>query len=206
MFRKAAALLLALILMIPAAGAFAQTTVTALAVEPYTEMQSAFSCRARILEFDPVTGMLGIELIVPEIFSREDIENLHAGDAIWSGTREISVDTITRMETDVMINADTEDQVYLTEDLQGNYRTTDPASGDYIYMELGRIERAVTDRMLLLDANDPETAGDLPVVYTAEEFTAKKTQDPEFCADSVYVVMDGNGGLAAIYRYYTPWN
>ncbi len=205
MFRKLAAVLFALLLLFTAAGALAQTTVTALAVEPYTEMETAFSCRARITDCNPETGVLGIELIVPEIFLREDIENLHAGDAIWSGSREIPVDTIVRAESEVILNGDTEDQVWLTEDLQGNYRTTDPVTGDSVYIEIGRIEAAVTDRMLLLDANDPE-AGDLPKVYTAQEFIAKKTQDPDFCAQDVYIVMGENRELAVIYRYYTPWN
>ena len=205
MIRKTAALLSALVLLFTAAGAPAETTVTALAVEPYAEMKTAYSCRARITGWNPETGMLRIELIVPEVFPREDIENLHAGDAIWCGDREIPVDTVAKLETGYLLNAETEDEVWLEEDLEGNYRTADPASGDYIYIEIGSIEAAVTDRMLLLDANDPE-AGDLPKVFTAQEFIAKITEDPDFCARDIYVVMDGKGELSVIYRYYTPWN
>ena len=203
MLRKTTAFLLTLILLFTAAGACADT-VTALAMEPYLESNTGYACRARLHDYDPETNMLEIELVVPEVFAKEDIEGLWEGDSIWAEGREVAIQTISRAEGEVLLNENTEDEVFLTEDLQGYYRTTDPVSADYYCLELARIELPVPEHLVLLDANDPE-AGDLPKVYGAQEFIAQKTQDPEFCRDDVYVVLDGNGELAVIYRYYTPW-
>ena len=203
MFRKTMAFLLSLTLLCGAAGAFADT-VTALAAEPYLESNTGYACRARIHDYDPETNMLEIELVVPETFAQEDIESLQAGDSIWADGREVAIRTVTRAEAECMLNENTEDEIFLTQDLQGNYRTTNPVTWDSVCLELARIELPVPEHLVLLDANDPE-AGDLPKVYGAREFIALKTQDPEFCRDDVYVVLDGNGELAVIYRYYTPW-
>ena len=202
--KKAAAALAALLLLLAVSTAAAQT-VTAMATVPYMETWASWACRARILGYDSETDTLDVQLVIPEIFSREDAESLQPGDGIYTEGREVQIVSVEVSEYgDILLNEGTENPVRLAEDLQGNYRTTDPVSADYYCQELARIELPVPEHLVLLDANDPE-AGDLPRVYGAQEFIAQKTQDPEFCRDDVYVVLDGNGELAVIYRYYTPW-
>ena len=144
MFRKTMALLLSLVLLCAAAGACADT-VTALAMEPYLESDTGYACRARLHDYDPETNMLEIELVVPEVFAKEDAEGLREGDSIWAKGREVAIQTISRVESEILLNEDTEDEIFLTEDLQGNYRTTDPVTTDYYCLELARIELPVPE-------------------------------------------------------------
>ena len=202
--KKAAAALAALLLLLAVSAAAAQT-VTAMATVPYMETWASWACRARILGYDSKTDTLDVQLVIPEIFSREDAESLQPGDGIYTEGREVQIVSVEISEYgDILLNEGTENPVRLAEDLQGNYRTMMQAEEECIYIELDRLQMPVTDSLLLLDMNDPE-AGDLPLVYSAEEFIRMKTEDPDFCADSVYVVLDQNGNLAVIYRLYTPW-
>ena len=202
--KKAAAALAALLLLLAVSTAAAQT-VTAMATVPYMETWASWACRARILGYDSETDTLDVQLVIPEIFSREDAESLQPGDGIYTEGREVQIVSVEVSEYgDILLNEGTENPVRLAEDLQGNYRTMLQAEEECIYIELDRLQLPVMDSLLLLDMNDPE-AGDLPLVYSAEEFIRMKTEDPDFCADSVYVVLDQNGNLAVIYRLYTPW-
>ena len=202
--KKAAAALAALLLLLAVSAAAAQT-VTAMATVPYMETWASWACRARILGYDSETDTLDVQLVIPEIFSKEDAESLQPGDGIYTEGREVQIVSVEVSEYgDILLNEGTENPVRLAEDLQGNYRTMLQAEEECIYIELDRLQLPVMDSLLLLDMNGPE-AGDLPLVYSAEEFIRMKTEDPDFCADSVYVVFDQNGNLAVIYRLYTPW-
>ncbi len=200
--KNAAAFLAAFILLFTVSSAAAQT-VTAMATVTYTESYASRVFRA-IPGYDRETGILDVRLVIPEIFSREDAESLQSGDGIITEGREVRILSVERSGYgDILLNEGMENPVRLAEDLQSNYRTMRQEEEECIYIEMDRLQLPVTGSLLLLDMNDPE-AIDVPVVYSVEKFIRMKTEDPDFCAVSVYVVPDENGSLAVIYRLYMP--
>ena len=204
-------LIAVLLLLALAASAASADTITAVASEPYMETYAKYACFARIHDYDSETGTLEVELIMPEIFGREDVKGLRPGDAIYTGGQEITILTITEADGYIILNKGdyefSEGSVWLMEDSDGNYR---PVSyEDYTWVEMARIEAPVTERLPFLDNIEPSSGLMLekPTVHNAAEFLAMKDdkEDPGFSVNNVYVVFDENGDLAVIERFYVPW-
>ena len=197
-----------LILLALTCSASAQT-ITAMATEPYMERFALCACYARIHDYDSDTNMLEVELILPEIFSREDVEGLKAGDCIYTDGREVAVTSVTEAYGYIVLNMGdyefSEGSVWLMEDGDGNYRPV--IYEDYVWMELARIEVPVTDRLLFLDGINPSSGEPLekPTVHSAGSFLSMLNEGPGFTANNVIAVFDENGDLAVIQRYYVPW-
>lgn len=205
MMKKWIAFISVLMMLAACAGAGAET-VTAMATEGYKEEYTSYACRALIKGYDPDTKALSVTLVIPEIFARADIDAMGEGDSIWTGGREVTVVTKEKDEDgEIILNKDRDDRVRLVEDEMGCYRSMLFEEDEYIWLEMDTLDLPVTDRLILLDANDPD-GGDLPVVYGADDFIAKYTADPAFCSKDIYIVLDKNGELALIYHYYVPWN
>ena len=121
--KKLMAILLLLVLAISAATA---ETITAIASEPYMETYAKYACYARIHDYDSETNMLEVELIMPEIFDRDDVKGLKTGDAIYTGGQEITIGTIAEEDGYIILNKGdyefSEGSVWLMEDSDGNYR------------------------------------------------------------------------------------
>ncbi len=204
-------LLAALAVLMLAVSAASADTITAMATEPYMEVYAKYACCARIHDYDSETNMLEVELIIPEIFARDDVKGLQPGDAIYTGGQEVPIQTITEEYGYIILNKGdyefSEGSVWLMEDPDGNYRPV--AYEDYIWLEMARIEVPVTERLLFLDRIDPSSGEILsvPTVHDADEFLGmqKDADDPGFKANNVYVVFDENGNLAVIERFYVPW-
>lgn len=211
--KKCFACLLAALLLFSAASA---QTITAMATEPYMETYALYMCYARIHDYDSKTNMLEVELITPEVFDKEEVENLSVGDGIFTDGQEVVISAIENVDGYIVINRGdypfSDDSVWLAPDFSGNYRSI--CYDDITWMEMARIEIPVTDDLLLLDMIDPETGEPLEraAVHSAAEFLRIKADEengssggPGFCTNNVMVVFGKDGQLSIIQRYYVPW-
>ncbi len=206
--RKLIALLVLLALAVSAASA---ETITAMATEPYMDEFVKYASFARVHDYDSDTHMIELELMIPETFAAGDIEGLKVRDAIYTGGKEVAIESIDKENGYIILNKGdyefSEGSVWLEEILDGNYRPT--VYGDWTWMENARIEVPVSDGFLFLDMIDPASGEMLekPTVHNLAEFVAMqlKPEDPGFKAHNVWVVLDENGELAVVYRFYVPW-
>ena len=190
--------------------------ITALAIEVNPEHLEKTASYARILGYNEEGNTLTVELIVPEIFSREDVEALKVGESIYTGGREVTIESIEKVDhwgDYIKIN---NGSVNLSRrsDGSGNFAAVSEWNDAYTWIELAVIECPVKDSLLFLDYINDENgyALELPVVRTAPELTARLLEegaDQVFAvgltADNVYVIFDGEGNLATIQRFYVPW-
>ena len=206
------AFLLILSLLCSAASA---EVITALATEVNPEHLEKTACYARILGYNEETNTLTVELIVPEIFSREDVEALKVGDSIYTDGREVTIETIEKVDHwgDYITINDGSVNLYRRSDGIGNFAAVSEWDDAYTWIELAVIECPVKDSLLFLDyMNDEGYWLELPVVHTARELTARLLEEGAdqvysvgLTAYNVYVVFDGEGNLATIHRFYVPW-
>ena len=207
------AFLLILSLLCSAASA---EVITALATEVNPEHLEKTASYARILGYNEKENTLTVQLIVPEIFSQEDVEALKVGDSIYTGGQEVTIETIEKVDhwgDYIQIN-DGSVNLSRRSDGSGNFAAVSEWDDAYTWLELAEIECPVKDSLLFLDYINDETGNplELPVVHTAMELTARLTEEDAseafvvgFTADNVYVVFDGEGNLATIHRFYVPW-
>ena len=190
--------------------------ITALAIEVNPEHLEKTASYARILGYNEEGNTLTVELIVPEIFSREDVEALKVGDSIYTGGREVTIESIEKVDHwgDYIKINDGSVNLSRRSDGSGNFAAVSEWNDAYTWIELAVIECPVKDSLLFLDYINDENgyALELPVVRTAPELTARLLEegaDQVFAvgltADNVYVIFDGEGNLATIQRFYVPW-
>ncbi len=189
-------------------------TITAVATEINPEHLSLVAVNARITGYSSDENTLTLELIVPEVFDAQEVQNLAAGDAIFTQGQEITVQTITEDSGYLIINKGeyefSEGSVWLYENPDGNYQIAD--WHDVVWTTLTTMKIPFPDDLLFLDYINPSSGEmlSLPTVYQADEFLAMmKTENteggPGFATNNVYVVFDHAGQLATIHRYYVPW-
>ena len=208
-------LCLALCLCLPlAAGTAAadRTVVTALAADVNPDTLVSVAVDARIPEYDPASGLLTVELIVPEMYDPEDIQSLKPGDAIFTQGREVEIRTVSDDSGYIVLNAEDDEAgeaVWLYESIDMNYWIME--YDDHTWTSLGTVQVPVPEHLLFLDGIDPSSGEALnsPSVHSGKEFlgilAAEDTEDSGFTANNVMVVFDGNGELALIQRNYVPW-
>ena len=208
--------IIALVLMISlllCASASAQT-ITAMAMEINPDHLERTSCYARILDYNTEQNILTVELIEPETFNRDDILSLTPGDSIWSDGHEIKVAAIKFGKDNrwaIINDWETEDvgeTLELKVDINRNFVPVD--DDNYTWRTAAVLEIPVTESLLLLDYFDSSRGETvfLPIVYSADQFIDMLLSHSDhvgFAADNVYVVFDGEGNLAAIHRFYVPW-
>ena len=200
------ALIFSLSLLLCSAASAATISPVAPAVDP--EHLEKTACYARILGYNKDQNTLTVELIVPEVFTWEDVQALQVGDSIYSGGQEIAIETLKWNDSgEVLWINDTDVGLIELSDGSGDYSAMEEY-GDNIWDVLAAIEGPVKDDLLFLDYID-ESSGDmksLPFVRTADEFLDRLENGPvAFDANNVYVVFDGSGNLDSIQRYYVPW-
>lgn len=193
-------------------------TITALAMEINPEHLEKTASYARILGYNEETNTLTVQLIVPEIFSWEDVEYLKAGDSIYTNGKEIVIETIEGSASEgyfIFNDGDVHLLHYLSahDGFRSDYATYE-YDGALVLNELAVLQCPVRETLLFLDYINDETGFplELPVVHTARELTARLTEEDAteafgvgFTIDNVYVVFDGEGNLAVIHRFYVPW-
>ena len=204
------AFLLILSLLCSAASA---EVITALATEVNPEHLEKTASYARILGYNEKENTLTVELIVPERFPGEDVQGLKAGDGIYTGGREVKIQSISYDDdwcSTAFINGG---ELFLCMDRDGNY-TMMADEDDCVWNTIAVIQCPVQESLLFLDYVDEQTGNslELPVVHTARELTARLLEEDAsevytvgLATNNVYVVFDGEGNLAAIHRFYVPW-
>ena len=207
--------LLLLLAIILCSSASAGTCITAMATSVDPDNLACTAVNARILGYNPDSNSLTLELIIPEVFSAEEVENLKVGDAIYSQGKEIPVKSIEDDVLSISINGGSyeyeEGTLWLVQDSTDDRNYRPMYYNDYFWTSLAELQVPVPDSFLFLD--DIDTLGGplpLPAVYTAKEFLRILREEAEydgvgFATNNVYVIFDGNGALASIERYYVPW-
>ena len=207
--------LLLLLALILCSSASAGTCITAMATSVDPDNLACTAVNARILGYNPDSNSLTLELIIPEVFSAEEVENLKVGDAIYSQGKEIPVKSIEDDVLSISINGGSyeyeEGTLWLVQDSTDDRNYRSMYYNDYFWTSLAELQVPVPDSFLFLD--DIDTLGGplpLPAVYTAKEFLRILREEAEydgvgFATNNVYVIFDGNGALASIERYYVPW-
>ena len=213
--RRITGFLLFLLAVVLCVSASAGTCITAMATSVNPDNLACTAVNARILRYNPGSNTLTLELIVPEVFSNEEVESLEVGDAIYSHGKEIPVNSIERDVFSVSINGGSyeyeEGTLWLVEDSTADRNYCPMDYNDYLWTSLAEIDVPVSDSLLFLDDIDVDgSKRPLPAVYTAGEFLRILKQETldsgvGFTTNNVYVIFDGNGALASIERYYVPW-
>ncbi len=188
-------------------------TITALAIEVNPDHLEKTACYARILGYNEENNTLTVELIAQEVFSGGDVLSLKSGDSIYTGGREVTIESVAYDDdwcSTVFINGDA---LFLFQDRSGNY-TMMADEDDCVWNAFAQIDCPVRPSLLFLDFIDYETGEPLtlPIVRTAEDLTEElRVSGPSeaytvgLSTNNVYVIFDGEGNLAAIHRYYVPW-
>ena len=209
------AIVLMLSLLLLLCSAASADVITALATEINPEHLEKTASYARILGYNEEKNALTVELIVPEVFDCQDIKALKPGDSIYTDGHEVLIDTIEVDDWGTYLINDgkkDEDAVFLTEDLNGNFRPG--LDDDYVWISLAVIECPIKDSLLFLDYIDEDSGNalELPVVHPVTELISRlKAMEPSevytvgLATNNVYVVFDGEGNLATIHRFYVPW-
>ena len=189
-------------------------TITAVAAEVNPEHLSSVSVNARIIGYSTDENALTLELIVPEVFDRQEVQSLAAGDAIFTQGQAVTVQTIAEDSGYLVINKGayefSEGSVWLYERTDGNYQIANRQ--DTAWTLIATVKVPVTDSLLFLDYVNP-SGGEplsLPAVHQAAGFLTMMEKEaleggPGFANHNVYVVFDSIGQLALIQRYYVPW-
>ena len=68
--------------------------ITALAIEVNPEHLEKTASYARILGYNEESNTLTVELIAPEVFDRKDVLSLQVGDSIFTGGKEVEIESI----------------------------------------------------------------------------------------------------------------
>ena len=194
------------VLLMSISAAFAErTVVTALAAEVNPDHPVSVAVDAKIEGY--TDDQFTITILVPERYDPEEISALRVGDGIYTQGREVEIASIGYRDGYLVLNADTEDEVYLFESVDLNYWIE--GINDNTWLELATITVPASDRMLFLDGIDPDTGIGLlhPTVHNKEAFLKcmNAPDDPGFDIRNVEIVLDEEGQLALIRRFYVPW-
>ena len=210
--KKLILIVLSLLLLTATASA---DTVTGLAIDIDPEHLESCAVYVRVTAYHEETDTVSIEIIVPEKFDANDIDNLSVGDSIFTNGKEVSIESITEEYSNyygalIILNKDT-DPVWLYEDDQQNYRTI-KNNDDYVWLSLATLEMPLPDNILFLDGVNPEDGGilDLPIVKNKDDLIKVFSEDEEnldsgLDINNAYAVFNETGELTVIIRYYVPW-
>ncbi len=196
--------LLAFLLLMGSASA-ERTAVTALASEINPGNLTSVAFDAKINSY--ADGVFNITILVPERYDPEEIKALKVGDAIFTEGHEVEIKSIIDQDGSIVLNADTEDEVCLYESIDMNYWIAD--DNDNTWVEFPPIAVQASEHLIFLDGINPSTGESLlhPTVYNMAGFLERmnSTDDSGFDIRNVEVVIDEEGKLAVIKRFYVPW-
>ena len=211
--KKRIALMIAALMLISVAGAETASpdpqggghiVATALAAEVNPDALTLVAFDAKITACDGNTAT--ITILVPERYDPEEIKGLRVGDGIYTEGREVEIRDITEADGYIVFNKDTEDEVYLFEAGDFSYWIAD--DNDNRWLELATITVPVAEKCVFLDGINPKTGETLlhPTVYSIAGFLElmKSVDDPGFDIRNVEAVIDEDGKLAVIRRFYVP--
>ena len=210
--KKLLCVMLCLCLAIPVMASAERKVVTALASEVSPALVSV-AVDARIRAYNREDNTLTVEVIVPERYAAADIENLQAGDAIYTQGQEVAINSIVNEDGYITLNRDDsenpEDAILLYQGLDMNYEIMQ--DDDHTWVTLTTLNFPVYDHLLFLDEIDPASGESLnyPTVHSAADLIAEmeagEAAGPGFAVNNTSVVFDRNGTLALVRRFYVPW-
>jgi len=181
------------------------TVVTALAAEVNPDHLVSIAFDAKIRSY--ADGLFTITILVPEQYDPEEIAALKIGDGIYTEGREIEVKSIEDKDGYLVLNANTDDEVILFESIDRNYRIA--KFNDNTWLELATVTVPAAEGFLFLDGIDLHSGETLlhPTVHNLTDFLEqmKSSDDPGFDIRNVEVVIDEEGKLAIIKRFYVSW-
>ena len=163
-------LLLSLSLLAAACSPASADVITAMAIDVNPQHLEKTASYARILGYNEENDTLTVELMAQEIFPADLIAALRPGDSIFSGGREVEIQSIDYSDETcaaVFINGD---EVILFQNRSGNY-TAMAEEDDYVWNSVAVIECPVRPSLLFLDFIDDQTGNEipLPVVHSSGE-------------------------------------
>ena len=197
---------MALCFLLRAGPASAEHTVaTGLAIEIDPENLVSVAFDAKIDGY--ADGAFTITILVPERYDPEEISALQVGDGIYTQGREVGIRSISDVDGYLVFNEGAEDEVYLFESVDLNYWIMDV--NDNTWLELATVTVPASEKLVFLDGIDPATGEGLlhPTVHNLEGLQGLMgdPDDPGFDIHNVEIVMDEEGKLAVIRRFYVPW-
>ena len=212
--KRAAALLCTLCLLIACFPASAQTVV------PLEATLSADNLALKLVHaviesYNATDNTLTLALYEAEAFSEEAIDSLEVGDTIVSEGDAYVVKTLNYHSDYVVINEGdyefSDGSLWLRMKSDGTYQTESYEMN--VWNLQARITCPISDTLIFLDGVVPSTGEPLmvPTLHGAEDFAAilKESFEDTYClgfaSHNVYAIFGGNGQLAAICRYYVPW-
>ena len=195
-------ILVACLLMITSAASAERTVVTALAAEINPDSLVSVAFDAKINSY--TEGIFSITILVPERYDPEEIQALQVGDAIFTEGREVEIKNLSKGIGSMILNAGTADEVFLFESIDCNYWITN--GSDNTWLELATVTVPASDHLIFLDSSTEETILH-PTVYNAAGFVERMNaaDDSGFDIHNVEVVIDEEGKVAVIRRFYVSW-
>ena len=179
--------------------------VTALASEINPDRLASVAFDAKINSC--ADGVFSITVLVPERYDPEEIKALKAGDSIFTEGREVKIRSITNQDGYIILNADTEDEVCLYESIDTSYWIAD--DNDNTWAEFPSVTVQASEHFIFLDRINPSTGEALlhPTVHNMAGFLERmnSTDDSGFDIRNTEAVIDEDGKLAVIQRFYVPW-
>jgi len=177
---------------------------------PVTEGQNEVNIagqtfEARITGCNADTGMLTLELLDAVRLDEETVKSWAVGDTVTLGDITEQVETLEEDEYGLILN----DYIQVNRQEDGTYTISEYERR--ITRVVKTVDAPMAEGFVFMDGIDAETMAmvEEPSVHTAEEFlkvfAIDDGTDPGFDADNVRVTFDGEGAVAVVDRFYTPW-
>lgn len=205
--KKRITLLLSALLLTAAAASADVIKPMPSAVDPWSVAGQAIY--VRVLDFDWRAETVTVALCDVEIFDRDAIQAMTAGDVIVSEGREIEVRTILEDAPVIIVNEDDE-ALALWENDDGNYESAYGYTDMRVWTVVGERTFELSDDMVFLDGINPSTGEmlTLPTANTLRELRRimeGEEYDPGFSAQNAYMVFDDEQEAIVLARFYVPW-
>ena len=205
--KKRITLLLSALLLTAAAASADVIKPMPSAVDPWSVAGQAVYVRLQDIDWRAET--VTVALCDVEIFDRDAIQAMTAGDVIVSEGRKIEVRTICEDAPVIIVNEDDE-ALALWENDDGNYESAYGYTDMRVWTVVGERTFELSDDLVFLDGINPSTGEmlTLPTANTLRELRRimeGEDYDPGFSVQNAYMVFDDEQEAVVLARFYVPW-